>query len=235
MRWQETKPDTARHSRAFWSATFAKPAETEAKKSANVDPKALFNIGYGLYVVTVNDGNKDNGCIVNTVAQVANNPLCVSVSISKANYTGEVVKATGKLNVNCLNTETPFSVFKHFGFQSGRDVDKFAENEKSAPRTSNGLVRLPDYINSYISLKVIESVDLGSHNMFLCEVTECETVNSKETMTYNYYQQNVKPKPETKKKGYVCEVCGYIYEGDELPDDIICPTCKHDASAFKKL
>ena len=158
----------------------------------------------------------------------------MSVCINKANYTAEVVRKTGILNVNCLHTEAPFKVFRHFGFQSGRNVDKFADCKDKAPRTANGLIRLPHYINAFMSLKVVQTVDLGSHDMFLCEVTEAKTLNDKETMTYTFYQKNVKPKPE-KKKGWVCTVCGYVHEGEDLPEDFICPTCKHDASVFEKV
>ena len=205
-----------------------------AAPAAQVDKTALFRIGYGLYVVSVNDGTKDTGCIVNSVCQVADNPLRVSVCINKANYTNEVVNRTGVLNVNCLSVEAPFGVFKQFGFQSGRTADKFADYT-DAPRSANGLIVLPQYINAFMSLKVVKTIDLGSHDMFLCEVTEAKAFSNLDTMTYTYYQQNVKPKPQPKKTGWVCKVCGYVYEGDELPEDYICPICKHDASVFEKV
>ena len=195
------------------------------------DYTALFKIGYGLYVVTSNDGTKDNGLIVNTVSQVTDSPNRVAVCINKANYSHHVIKQTGIMNVNCLSTEAPFKVFQNFGFQSGRTVDKFADWEPL--RSDNGLVFLPRYINAFMSLKVEQYVDLDTHGMFICTVTEARVLSNVETMTYNYYQSNVKPKPETEgKKGFVCEVCGYIYEGDELPDDFICPLCKHGAADF---
>ena len=198
------------------------------------DVKALFKIGYGLYVVTSNDGNKDNGLIVNAVNQLTDTPMRVSVTVNKANYSHEVIKNTGMLNLNCLSTEAPFEVFKNFGFQSGRNADKF--NGIEVFRTENGLRFLPEYINAVISLKVEQYVDLGTHGMFICEVTESRLINNVETMTYNYYQSNVKPKPEAKgKKGFVCKVCGYIYEGDELPPDFICPLCKHGAADFEPI
>lgn len=200
-----------------------------------MDKTALFRIGYGLYVITAHDGVKDTGCIVNSVGQVADNPLRVSVCINKANYTNEVVSKTGVLNINCLSVEAPFGVFKRFGFRSGRNVDKFADCADTAPRSANGLIVLPQYINAFMSLKVEKTVDLGSHTMFLCEVTEAKPVSTPETMTYTYYQQNVKPKPQVKKAGWVCKVCGYVYEGDTLPEDFICPTCKHDASNFEQM
>lgn len=193
---------------------------------------ALFQIGYGLYVVTSHDGNKDNGLIVNTVTQVTSTPARVAVTIHKQNYSHEIIQKTGVMNVNCLTVETPFKVFEAFGFVSGRNTDKFAGCEPL--RSENGLVVLPRYINAYMSLKVEQYVDLDTHGMFICSVTEADAVSDLETMTYTYYHKNVKPKPETKKKkGYVCKICGYIHEGEELPADFICPLCKHPASDFE--
>ena len=198
------------------------------------DLTALFRIGYGLYVVTSNDGKKDNGLIVNTVIQLTDTPNRVAVNINKANYSHHVIKQTGMLNVNCLSTEAPFSVFQQFGFQTGRSVDKFAG--QTVHRSDNGLVFLDKYINAFMSLKVEDYVDLGTHGMFICSVTEARVMSNQETMTYTYYQNNVKPKPETEgKKGFVCKICGYVYEGDELPDDFICPLCKHGASDFEPI
>ncbi|MBQ2815238.1 MAG: flavin reductase [Clostridia bacterium] len=195
---------------------------------------ALFNIGYGLYVVTSNDGKKDNGLIVNTVTQVTNTPNRVAVTISKENYSHHVIKNTGIMNVNCLSVEAPFKVFEVFGFQSGRNVNKFADCEPK--RSDNGLVVLPKYINSYMSLKVENYVDLGTHGMFICSITEASVVSDTETMTYSYYHENVKPKPETDgKKGWVCKICGYVHEGENLPDDFICPWCKHGAADFEPI
>jgi len=206
--------------------------ESRANKS---DMKALFSIGYGLYVVTSNDGKKDNGLIVNTVAQLTDNPFRVMVSINKDNYSHHVIRQTGIMNVNCLNIEAPFKVFQQFGFQSGRNADKF-KDEKELLRSDNGLVFLPRYINAFFSLKVEDYKDLGTHGMFICSVTEARVINNVETMTYTYYQKNVKPKPETQgKKGFVCKVCGYVYEGDELPDDFVCPLCKHGAADFEPI
>ena len=198
------------------------------------DLTALFRIGYGLYVVTSNDGKKDNGLIVNTVIQLTDTPNRVAVNINKANYSHHVIKQTGMLNVNCLSTEAPFSVFQQFGFQTGRSVDKFAG--QTVHRSDNGQVFLDKYINAFMSLKVEDYVDLGTHGMFICSVTEARVMSNQETMTYTYYQNNVKPKPETEgKKGFVCKVCGYIYEGDELPADYICPLCKHGAADFEPI
>lgn len=198
------------------------------------DMSALFKIGYGLYVVTSNDGKRDNGLIVNTVSQVTNTPNRIAVTINKMNYSHHVIKQTGIMNLNCLSTDAPFNVFENFGFQSGRNVDKFAG--KSPLRSDNGLVFLPRYINAFMSLKVEQYVDLDTHGMFICAVTEARVISDLDTMTYTYYQKHVKPQPETEgKKGYVCTVCGYVYEGEELPEDIICPLCKHGAADFEPI
>ncbi len=198
------------------------------------DLSALFNIGYGLYVVTCNDGKKDNGLIVNTVSQLTNTPNRVAVTINKENYSHHIIKQTGKMNVNVLSIDAPFAVFEKFGFESGRNVDKFAECEPL--RSDNGLVFLPRHINSFISLKVEQYVDLDTHGMFICEITEARVLSDKDTMTYTYYQENVKPKPQTDgKKGFVCKVCGYVYDGDTLPQDFICPLCKHGVADFEEI
>ena len=198
---------------------------------SNKDPKALFNLGYGLYVVTSNDGERDNGLIVNTVMQQTSSPERISVTVNKTNYSHDVIKTSGKMNVNCLTVEAPFKVFEVFGFSSGRDVDKFRDCLPN--RSDNGLVCLPKYINSYISLEVASYVDLGTHGMFICDVTESRVVSDKESMTYAYYHKNVKPKPAVKsKKGFVCTVCGYIHDEEEIPDDFECPLCKHGREAF---
>ena len=198
------------------------------------DLTALFNIGYGLYVVTSNDGIKDNGLIVNTVTQVTNTPNRLAVTISKENYSHHIIKQTGKMNINCLTEEAPFKVFETFGFTSGRNTDKF--KDCTPLRSENGLVFLPRYINSFMSLKVEQYLDLDTHGMFICSVTEARVISDKPTMTYNYYYDNVKPKPQTQgKSGFVCKICGYVYEGDTLPDDIVCPLCKHGAADFEKI
>ena len=208
-------------------------AQQDATANKN-DLTALFNIGYGLYVVTSNDGKKDNGLIVNTVTQVTNTPNRIAVTINKQNYSHHVIKQTGVMNINCLSVDAPFKVFEVFGFQSGRNVDKFADCQPL--RSDNGLVFLPRYINSFMSLKVEQYIDLDTHGMFICAITEARVLSDKETMTYTYYQNNVKPKPETAgKKGYVCKICGYVYEGEELPEDFICPLCKHGASDFEEI
>ncbi len=198
------------------------------------DLSALFNIGYGLYVITSRDGGKDNGLIVNTVSQVTNSPNRIAVTINKENYSHHIIKQTGIMNLNCLSTEATFETFERFGFHSGRSVDKF----KDVPvlRSANGLIFLPSGVNSFLSLKVEQYVDLDTHGMFICSITEARVLSKVETMTYTYYQKNVKPQPQTEgKKGFVCKICGYVYEGDTLPDDFICPLCKHGASDFEPL
>ena len=199
-----------------------------------IDLKALGNITYGLYVVTSNDGNKDNGMIVNSVTQITNNPNRFAVAINKGSYSHDVIKKTKKLNVNCLTVETPFKVFELFGFKSGRDVNKF--EGINVLRSLNGLVILTENINSFLSLEVFEYIDLETHGMFLCNLVESEVVSLKESMSYDYYQKHVKPKPNSgNKKGYVCKVCGWVYEGDFLPSDIVCPLCSHGAADFEEI
>ena len=208
--------------------------ESSPETANKNDLTALFKIGYGLYVVTSNDGKKDNGLIVNTVTQVTNTPNRIAVTINKENYSHHIIKQTGIMNVNCLTVDAPFNVFERFGFVSGRNVDKFENFEPY--RSDNGLIFLPRYINAFMSLKVEQYVDLETHGMFICSVTESRVLSDRETMTYAYYHENVKPKPEVEgKKGYVCKICGYVYEGEPLPEDFICPLCKHGASDFEKI
>ncbi|MBO5767172.1 MAG: flavin reductase [Clostridia bacterium] len=204
---------------------------------ANIDATALFNISYGLYALTVNDGTKDNGLIVNTAVQItSNSPLIVSVTVNKANYSHEVIQKTGKLNINCLSVKAPFSVFEALGFRSGRDTDKM--KDISFTRSENGLAVLSENVNAFISLEVINEVDVETHTVFICRVTESAVLNKDESMTYSYYHKNVKPKPQPKleaKKGYICKICGYVYEGDPLPEDFVCPLCKHGAEDFEPI
>ena len=200
---------------------------------AAYDSKALFKLGYGLYVVTTNDGKRDNGMICNTVSQVASSPELVAVSINKANYSHDTIRSTGVMNINCLTEDAPFEVFKKFGFVSGRDTDKFAGEQVF--RSENGCAILGANINSFISLKVVNYMDMGSHGLFICEITDAVVMSDKPSMTYAYYHANVKPKPQTAAVGWVCKICGYIYEGEELPADFICPLCKHPASDFEPL
>ena len=204
----------------------------------NIDNSALFNLEYGVYVVTTDDGTKDNGCIVNTVCQVSNVPARISVSINKNNYTHDIVKATKKMNLNCLTVDTPFSVFERFGFSSGRDTDKFDKGfDVKIPRAENGIAYLDKYINSYISLEVEQYVDLDSHGLFICKITEAKKVNDNESMSYLYYHAKVKPQPVmvNDSKGWRCVVCNYVYEGEVLPEDFVCPLCKHPACDFVQM
>ncbi len=208
-------------------------AQQDATADKN-DLTALFKIGYGLYVVTSNDGKKDNGLIVNTVTQVTDTPNRIAVTINKANYSHHVIRQTGKMNINCLTVDAPFKVFETFGFQSGRHADKFKDCQPF--RSDNGLVFLPRYINAFMSLNVEQYVDLDTHGMFICSVGEARVISDRDTMTYAYYHANVKPQPQTEgKKGFVCKICGYVYEGDVLPDDFVCPLCKHGAADFEPI
>lgn len=217
------------------SRELCKDYQAQNSDTANKnDNRALFNIGYGLYVITTKSDNKDNGLIVNAVSQLTDQPKRIAVTINKQNYSYHVIKNTGIMNVNCLSEKAPFKVFEKFGFASGRNVNKF--DGCSPLRSDNGLVFLPHYINSYMSLKVESFVDLDTHGMFICSVTEARVINDEPSMTYAYYQSNVKPAPKTEgKKGYVCKVCGYVYEGETLPEDYVCPLCKHGASDFEKI
>lgn len=200
---------------------------------SNINSTALFKIGYGLYIITAKENGKDNACIVNTVMQLTNQKLRVAVTINKANFTHDMIKNTGMMNVMCLSEETPFEIFEYFGFHSGKDTEKFVT--PNLQRSENGLVVIENYSNAYFSLKVEKEVDLDTHTMFICEVTETNILSDKPTMTYAYYHENVKPKPQKTSKGYVCTICGYVYEGEKLPEDFICPLCKHGADAFKKI
>ncbi len=196
-----------------------------------MDLKALNKIGYGLYVITSFDGKKHNGFISNSVMQVSSNPVQLAISINKQNYSHDVIKETGKLNVNILTEDAPFSTFKQFGFQSGRDVDKFKGEEVIT--SVNGLAIYNKNTNGCLCLKVSDYVSCGSHGLFLCAIEESAVLSEKETMTYSYYHKNVKEKPKI-KNAYVCKICGYVYEGETLPPDFICPICKHGAEYFEK-
>ncbi len=197
-----------------------------------MDDNAMFKLTYGLFVLTARDGERDNGCIVNTVSQVASQPNTVAVAVSKANLTHDMIKNTGVFNVSVLTQSAKFETFKHWGFQSGRDTDKTAEIEFS--RSENGLIYLTGETNSYISAKVFSSVDLGSHTLFLAKVADARLLNDEPSVSYDFYHKNIKPAPQkSKKKGFICKICGYIYEGDTLPEDFVCPWCKHPASDFE--
>ncbi|MCC8130164.1 MAG: flavin reductase [Ruminococcus sp.] len=214
----------------------AAPVVSETTE-ANVNKKALSKLSYGLFVLTAKDGDKDNGCIINTVTQVASSPLTISISVSKSNLTHDMILGTGKFNVSVLIEETPFSVFEHFGMKSGREIDKFSDCESDV-RSANGLKYIPKYTNAFLSADVIDAKDLGSHTLFTATVSEAEILSDKPSVTYDYYHQHIKPKPapkDEKKKGWVCKICGYVYEGDELPQDFICPLCKHGVEDFEPL
>ncbi|MGN0361246.1 MAG: flavin reductase [Bilifractor sp.] len=203
-----------------------------------MDEKVLFNLSYGLFILTAKDGEKDNGCIINTVTQVTNTPNRMVIAVNKANYTHDMILKTGEFNISILSEHAKFDTFKHYGFQSGKNVDKFAEIEFR--RSKNGIAYIDtDDTNGFISGKVIQTMDLGTHTLFLADVTDGEILSKVPSATYTYYFANIKPKPEVKpeekKKGWICTICGYIYEGDELPADFICPICKHPASDFKRL
>ncbi len=200
-----------------------------------MDTKALFNISYGLYVLTAKDGDKDNGCIVNTLAQQTSSPLRVSVTVNKSNETHNMILNTGVFNVSVISENAPFSLFEHFGFQSGRDVNKFADYPNSE-RAENGVYYIPGYTNAYISCEVEQTIDLGTHTMFIAQVTDAEVLSDFSSMTYTFYHKNVKPQPKKEeKKGYRCKICGYVYEGEPLPEDFVCPWCKHGAEDFEKI
>lgn len=200
---------------------------------SKIDTAAIFKIEYGLYVVTTKGAELDNGLILNSVMQVTAEPLKVAVTINKSNYSHDLIKNSGIMNVCCLGEKTPFSVFQNFGMKSGKDTYKFIGVK--AERSENGLLYLTEYSNAFISLCVEQYIDLGTHGMFICAVTESQMLENVPTMTYGYYYNNVKPKNQTAKKGYVCKICGYVYEGEPLPDDFICPLCKHPASDFEKI
>ena len=201
-----------------------------------IDNKAIFNISYGLFVLVARQGEKDNACIINVAQQVTSDPLQIAICVNKTNLTHDMVLRTLKFNLCPLSEEATMKPFQHFGFQSGRDVNKFAECEQEL-RTENGLLYLPKYINSVISCVVTKSIDLGTHTLFIARVMEARVLTDSSSITYAYYQQHIKPKPaptaEGGKKKWVCDVCGYVYEGDELPSDFVCPWCKHGKADFK--
>ena len=196
-----------------------------------MDPKALFQITYGLYVLTTRQEGRDNGLIINTVMQIAEQPNRLAITISKRNHSCQMLRETGVFNVSTLTTEADFALFQRFGMQSGREVDKFAGFD-GITRTENGLYRLNTMTNAYLSGKVLSEMDLDTHYLFIAEVTDGQVLSSAEPCTYSYYQRHIKPKPAPKKKSWVCEICGYVHEGDELPEDFICPVCKHGREVF---
>ena len=202
-----------------------------------IDPAAMFKLSYGLFVLTAKDGEKDNGCIINTAIQITSTPLRLSIAVSKSNYTHDMILKTGVFNVSILSTSAVFKQFEQFGFQSGRDTDKFAGVDYS-DRTANGIRYIPEHTNCVISGKVADSYDYGTHTLFIADITESIVLSKEPSVTYQYYFDNIKPKPQPtpeKKKGFVCQICGYILEADTLPADFICPLCKHGAADFKPL
>ncbi len=200
-----------------------------------MDNKVLFNIGYGLYVLSANEGEKDNGCIINTVMQVTSDPLQIAIAVNKKNYTNEMIQRTKKFNVSILSESAKFELFEHFGFHSGRDTDKFADFFDTK-RSPNGVLYITQNTNSYMSAYVKQEIDLGTHTLFIAQLVAAEVLSDEPTVTYTYYQNNIKPKPQnTNKKGWRCKICGYIYEGENLPADFICPWCKHGAVDFEKI
>lgn len=203
-----------------------------------MDKKAMYNLTYGLFVLTARLGEKDNGCIINTAGQVTSTPNRISITVNKDNLTHDLVKESGKFNISILSEGASFDLFKHFGFQSGREVDKF-DGYTACKRSENGLYYITEGTNAYISATVEQAIDLGSHTMFIASVDDMEVLASDPSASYAYYQSSIKPKPEKKDAGgktvWRCTVCGYVYEGDVLPDDFVCPLCKHPASDFEKV
>ena len=197
-----------------------------------MDNSAFYKLSYGLFVVTAHEDNKDNGCITNTVIQQTTTPNRISVTINKNNYTHDMIMRTGVCNVSVLSEDAKFDTFKHWGFQSGKNVDKTIGI--TFFRLENGVIYIVDGVNAVMCAKVEQTVDLGTHTLFIAEVTDAFVTEDDASATYTYYQKNIKPAPQqTKKKGWICTVCGYIYEGETLPEDYICPICKHPASDFK--
>jgi flavin reductase (DIM6/NTAB) family NADH-FMN oxidoreductase RutF len=209
---------------------------------AEINTKAMYKLSYGLFVCTAVRDGRANGCIINTAIQVASEPNRISVAINKANFTHDMVKETGVCNISVISQEATFDLFKHFGFQSGRDVDKFADYPKeNYKKADSGIPYIVAGTNAYFSLKVVETVDLGSHTLFICEPTAMTVLSEVPSVTYEYYQNNIKPKPEavgTTPKGetaWRCRICGYEYVGEEVPDDFVCPICKHPKADFEKV
>lgn len=198
-----------------------------------IDTQATFKLSYGLFILTAREGEKDSGCIINTVQQVTDAPLRLSVTVNKQNYTHDMILHTGEFNVSVLDETTSFELIQHFGFQSGRDVNKFANFPQF--RMENGVVFVAQSCNAAFSCKVVQAVDCGTHTLFIAEVTESMVLDKTPSVTYAYYFEHIKPKPETDKKGWYCKICGYVYEGDPLPEDYICPLCKHGAADFEKI
>jgi flavin reductase (DIM6/NTAB) family NADH-FMN oxidoreductase RutF len=219
-------------------ASFPRPAASTGgkdAKAASVDPAAMFKLSYGLFVLTAKDGLKDNGCIINTVVQITVSPLRIMVAVNKANFTHDMIAKTGEFNLSVLSESVPFSIFEQFGFHSGNDTDKFA-GCRYDKRAANGIRYVPEHTNCVISAKISDSFDYGTHTVFIAEVTQSFVLSDEPSVTYQYYFDNIKPKPQPPgedKKGFVCKICAYVHEGDSLPKDFICPLCKHGVQDFE--
>lgn len=199
-----------------------------------MNTNALFQLSYGLYVAASKFDKKMNGCIVNTVMQVTSSPLQIAVAVNKQNLTCEIIQKSKMLSLSVLSETAPFSLFQHFGFQSGRETDKFVDYPFSM--TGQELPYLKEHITAFVDCRVVNTIDLGTHILFICSVNDCDVLSGEKAMTYSYYHEFVKPKPETSSvKGWRCTVCGYVYEGEELPPDFICPWCKHGIEDFEKI
>lgn len=200
----------------------------------SIQNEAMFKLSYGLFVLTAKDGEKDNGCIINTAMQITDTPKQIAVCVNKSNFTHDMIVKTKEFNLSILSEEADFEDFKRFGFKSGRDTDKF-DGYSEFRRSENGIAYITKAVNAFMSAKVVEVVDCGTHSMFIAEITQAEVLSDEKSVTYEYYFANIKPKPEKKKKGFVCKICGYVYEGESLPEDFVCPLCKHPASDFEEL
>ena len=213
-----------------------KPVPAQEKPAGLVEQNAMFSLSYGLFVLTARDGAKDNGCIINTVTQLTDSPKRISIAVNKANLTHDMIVKTGEFNVSVLSNDAPFALFQHYGFQSGRNTDKFAGIQGMA-RSTNGIYYIPYCTSAFLSAKVTQTVEFETHTLFIADVTEAKLLSNVPSMTYAYYFANVKPKPAVlqKQTGWVCKICGWVYEGEELPPDIVCPLCKHGAADFERL
>lgn len=203
-----------------------------------MNKKAMHNLSYGLFVLTTRIGEKDNGCIINTAAQVTSSPNRISITVNKDNLTHDMIRCSGAFNLSVLSEKAGFEIFRHFGFQSGRTADKF-EGYTACKRSANGLCYITGGTNAFFSARVEQTIDLGTHTMFIASVEDMEVLSADPSATYAYYQASIKPKPEQKgsqeKTVWRCTVCGYVYEGGELPSDFVCPLCRHPASDFEKV
>jgi flavin reductase (DIM6/NTAB) family NADH-FMN oxidoreductase RutF len=222
---------------ADFSHPMASTGERKENKPASVDPLGMTKLSYGLFVLTAKDGQKDNGCIINTAVQITAQPLRISIAVNKTNLTHDIIVKTGEFNISILAESAPFRIFEQFGFHSGRDTDKFAE-AVYGDRADNGIRYVPEHTNCVISAKAFHSYDCGTHTVFMADVTQAIVLSAERSATYQYYFDNIKPKPQPlaeKKKGFVCKICGYVHEGDSLPEDFVCPLCKHGAQDFEPI